>query len=216
MFDEKEIRKTIALMKPNGQLFEVRIIYENKKMLSGYFTDADTLIKELKKQNTNEGNVYFTLATINDACYSRSQRNKFEFNAKTTTSDNDVIGYDWLMVDLDPIRPAGTSSSDEQIQEAKNVANDIYFFMKNLGFSNPIKCFSGNGFHLMYKIHLANNQDNKKIVEKCLKTLNTFFSNEIVDVDMKNFNQGRICKLYGTMAQRVVTLLIGHIDCLKS
>lgn len=202
MFDEKELRKAIALMKPNNQLFECRIVYDNKKMLSGYFKDADTLINELKKQNTNEGNVYFTLGNLKEACYSRNQRNKFELNSKTTTSDNDVVGYDWLMVDLDPKRPAGTSSSNEEIEAAKKVGNEIYIFMKNLGFSNPIKAFSGNGFHLMYKIHLANNTDNRNMVEKCLKTLNTFFGNEIVDVDMKNFNQARICKFYGTIAHK--------------
>ena len=47
--NESEIRKTIGLLKPNNELFEVRIIYSEKKNYSGYFTDAETLISELKK-----------------------------------------------------------------------------------------------------------------------------------------------------------------------
>ena len=48
MIDEKEIRKTIALMNPDDDLFEVRIVCADGKILSGYFKDADILIQELK------------------------------------------------------------------------------------------------------------------------------------------------------------------------
>ena len=37
MLNESEIRKTIALMKPDNQLFEIRVIYGNKALYSGYF-----------------------------------------------------------------------------------------------------------------------------------------------------------------------------------
>ena len=48
MFDENEVRKTISVLKPDGQLFEVRII-GNKVTYSGYFKNADTLVAGLKK-----------------------------------------------------------------------------------------------------------------------------------------------------------------------
>ena len=31
MFDKQEISKAISLMKPDNQIFEIRVIYENKK-----------------------------------------------------------------------------------------------------------------------------------------------------------------------------------------
>ncbi len=189
-------------MKPNNQLFEVRIVLDNKKNYSGYFKDADTLIKALKESRIKEGNVYITLSTLDPACYDRQQKNTFLMNPKTTTSDNDVLGYDWLMIDLDPKRPSGTSSTDEQIEKAKSLGNEIYVFLQNLGFCKPITALSGNGVHLMYRIHIKNSDENKKIIEKCLKTINMLFSNDEIDVDMKNFNPARICKLYGTMAQK--------------
>ena len=203
MLNEKEIRKTIALMKPEGQLFEVRVIYGNKAMYSGYFTNADDLMRAFDElRNFADCNIYMSLNSINTACYDRIQKNRFEKNAKATTSDHDVVGYDWLMIDLDPKRPSGTSSTDEQIEKAKEQGNKIYQFMRNLGFSKPLFANSGNGVHLLYRIRLKNSDENRKLIEMSLKTLNMLFASPEIDVDMKNFNQSRVCKLYGTTAQK--------------
>lgn len=203
MFDEKQLRKTIALMKPDGQLFEVRLIFNNKAMFSGYFTGADELISAFQELNVQgECNVYITLNSINPACYDRQQKNIFCKNAKITTSDNDIVGYDWLMIDLDPKRPSGTSSTDEELQEAKELGNKVFQFMRNLGFSKPLFANSGNGVHLLYKIRLKNTKDNQELVKKCLKTLGMLFTSAKIDLDLTNFNPSRICKLYGTKAQK--------------
>lgn len=203
MLNEKEIRKTIELMKPNSQLFEVRVIFNNKAMYSGYFNDADSLMTAFRELNVQgECNVYITLNSINPACYDRQQKNTFCKNAKITTSDNDIIGYDWLMIDLDPKRPSGTSSTNEQIEKAKEYGNKIYQFMRNLGFSKPLFANSGNGVHLLYRIRLKNSDENRKLIELSLKTLNMLFKSSEIGVDMKNFNQSRVCKLYGTKAQK--------------
>ncbi len=250
MFDEKQLRKTIALMKPDGQLFEVRLIFNNKAMFSGYFTGADELISAFRELNVQgECNVYITLNSINPACYDRQQKNIFCRNAKITTSDNDIVGYDWLMIDLDPKRPSGTSSTDEEcydrqqknifcrnakittsdndivgydwlmidldpkrpsgtsstdeeLQEAKELGNKVFQFMRNLGFSKPLFANSGNGVHLLYKIRLKNTKENQELVKKSLKTLGMLFTSAKIDLDLTNFNPSRICKLYGTKAQK--------------
>ena len=73
--DETEIKKTISVMKPDHQLFEVRVIYgNNNQNLSGYFTDADRLIEGLRHISHKNCNVYITLNQIDSACYSRMQR----------------------------------------------------------------------------------------------------------------------------------------------
>lgn len=202
MFDKQEITKAIAIMKPDNEIFEIRIIYENKKVYSGYFDNAEILVRELAKQPKGNCNVYITLNTLNDACFDRSQKNVFEYNSKATTSDNDIVGINWLMVDLDPKRPAGTSSTDEQIQKSKDLGNEIFDYLRKLGFEKPLVASSGNGVHLLYRVQLLNCKENVQLLEKCLKTLNILFSNDDIEVDMKNFNPSRICKLYGTMAQK--------------
>ena len=203
MFNETEVRKTIALMKPDNELFEVRIIHNSgKKNYSGYFTDADKLISALKRVNLSDCNAYMTLNPLNPACIARTQKDKFEQNPKTTTGDADVLGWNWLFIDLDPKRPAGTSSSNEQLEKAKELGNKVFQFMKNLGFNKPLMALSGNGVHLLYKIYLKNDRENTEFIKKCLKTLDMLFSTEEIEIDLKTFNPARVCKLYGTLAQK--------------
>lgn len=202
--DEAEIRKTIALMKPNEELFEVRILREDSKVFSGYFNDVDVFMEQLNKQSLKGANVYITLNEPNEACFSRKQKNQFLDVKKTipTTGDSDIFGYDWLMIDLDPKRPTKTSSSDEELNSAKQVGNKIYKYMKELGFNDPLLAFSGNGVHLLYKVNMSVSDENRSLMEKSLKVLDYLFSTDDVEVDKKNYNPGRVCKLYGTLAQK--------------
>ena len=198
-----EMARAIQVMKPNNQLFEVRLIYNSKKMFSGYFRSMDALWNAFSAiDNYADCNIYMTLNTLNDQCYTRYQRDIFVRNADATTSDNDVIGYDWFLVDLDPKRPTKTSSTDEQIEMARILCGKIMHFLANVGFEKPVIGFSGNGYHLLYKIHMANTPDIKKLLDMSLKTLNMLFADDYIDVDMKNFNPSRVCKLYGTRAQK--------------
>ena len=201
-YDEQEIKKTISVMKPDGQLFEVRVIYGSAPALSGYFTDADTLIDNLRRINHRDCNVYITLNQINKACYSRTQRNEFYKSPKTSTKDNEIDGYDWLMIDLDPDRVTGVSSSEEELAAAHALGNKIYLALKNLGFEKPICADSGNGVHLLYKISLNNNADMTALVKRCLQALDMLFSDSTIKIDVSNHNPSRICKLYGTLAQK--------------
>lgn len=204
MISETEIRKAISLLKTENQLFEVRVIYNSKQMYSGYFKTADDLIKAFNKDIRDYANcnIYITLNSLNEACYSREQQNFFKKNAKATSSDNDVVGYDWLFIDVDPKRPTGTSSSDDQIAAAKEIGNKVYSFMKNVGFYDPLFGFSGNGVHLLYRVKMKNSDENRELIKKCLNVLDMYFSDDEIQIDLKNFNPARVCKLYGTQAQK--------------
>ena len=204
MISETEIRKAISLLKTENQLFEVRVIYNSKQMYSGYFKTADDLIKAFNKDIRDYANcnIYITLNSLNEACYSREQQNFFKKNAKATSSDNDVVGYDWLFIDVDPKRPTGTSSSDDQVAAAKEIGNKVYSFMKNVGFYDPLFGFSGNGVHLLYRVKMKNSDENRELIKKCLNVLDMYFSDDEIQIDLKNFNPARVCKLYGTQAQK--------------
>lgn len=187
-------------MKPNNELFEIRIL-QGKKPFTGYFMDADTLIKELKKIDLKGANVYITVNEPNSACYSRKQKNKLLQEDKTT-SDTDIYAYDWLMIDLDPKRPSGVSSSEAELKQAKELGNKIYKYMQGVGFENPLMAMSGNGVHLMYRVSLGNTKENQELMKNSLIALHLMFSTDAIEVDKKNFNPARVCKLYGTLAQK--------------
>ena len=200
--NETELRKAILQLFKEGDLFEVRIIENSKKKpLSGYFKDVETLLKAFEKVDLRNTNVYVTLHCLKDELYARQQSDHFLAGANST-QDTEVVGYEWLFIDLDPVRPTGISSSDEELHEAYKTARLITMYLKDHGFEDPVKGLSGNGAHLLYKIQLLNNDENKSLVKRCLKALAMLFDNEKVKVDVSNFNPSRVCKLYGTLAQK--------------
>lgn len=200
--NETELRKAIAQIVPSGNVFEIRIIRNDKrKPLSGYFKDADALLKALDTVDLRRSNVYITLQDVNEDCYSRIQSDRFIENAQAT-SDADITGYNWLFIDLDPIRTSGVSSNDDEIKASFALAKKVETFMNDLGFYPPVKAISGNGAHLLYAVSLKKNQENEKLITDCLEALASNFDTDEVKIDTVNFNPARICKLYGTLAQK--------------
>ena len=203
--DEAEVRRAVNILHSpddkRGYLFEVRII-DGSWNLSGYFTSADTLIDALRKSESKaHENIYITLNYIKDDCYARKQHDCFVKNATPTTSDADIKAYQFLMIDLDPERTKGTSSSDAELEEARQVGRQIYKYMKATGWNDPIIAESGNGVHLLYRLAVKP-EDRVEMVKDCLAALDTMFSTDAVKVDTTTFNPARICKLYGTKAQK--------------
>lgn len=201
MHDNKQIVQTIGILKPENELFEVRII-RGKLILSGYFTSADALCEQLEKGSFETGsNFYITLNTINPDCYGKTQRDKFIAGA-SSTADGDIIGYRWLMIDIDTKRPKDVSATDEQLNAAIAKASQVYKYLRGLSFSEPIAALSGNGAHLLYPIAMKNTPENKKLIENVLKALDMLFGDEQAGIDKTTFNPSRVCKLYGTKAQK--------------
>lgn len=196
---EFEIRKTIEVFK-NNELVEVRIIGNGNKIYSGYFKSIDNLISEVSKYE-QYGNVYFIFNKLKEECYHREQCEKIVFGARSTT-DTDIEGREWLMIDVDGNRVAGISSTDEEKAEVRKVALNTYQYLKDFGFAEPVSADSGNGYHLMYKIKLQNSKEVEELISKFLKSINLIMSNDFASIDVKVGNAARITKLYGTVSKK--------------
>lgn len=203
-FNPEEIKKAVGILKPDGQIFEVRIIH-GKKVSSGYFKDAEKLLLQLSKTDLKNANVYITLHRVHEGCSARMQWERFlESDGKTipTTSDSDITAYSYIPIDLDPVRPAGISSSEEELQAADELRYQIAAYMKDQGFNKSIQAFSGNGYHLLYEFNEPKSKKATGFVQGCLNRLDELFSNNRCKVDTGNFNPSRVFKLYGTLAQK--------------
>lgn len=203
--EPEEIQKTISILKPNNELYECRII-KGFTVLSGYFRGADKLIAELGKVDLRGANVYFTLQRLHEGCEARVQWEHFVESGRAkvpTTSDKDIVAYEYIPVDLDPIRPAGISSSEGEKAAAEEMRELIIAYMTaEKGFRRYISASSGNGYHVLFPVDLKNNEESRGKVQRILSDLDSMFSNDLCEVDAGNYNPGRIFKLYGTLAQK--------------
>ena len=205
MINEETIRKWWDIFVKENSFTEVRIL--GRFQYSGYFNNVDSVINAIKPYSEmDDEQVYFVLNTIDNACYGRQQSEKIVKSPKITTNDNDITRRHWVMCDFDPVRKSGTNSSNDELELAHKRAQDVFRFLRERGFSEPIICVSGNGYHLMYRIDEDNSEANTEIIKGFFKYMATQFSDDKVDFDEKNFNLARLCKLYGTTAKKGANL----------
>lgn len=170
----------------------------------GYFNNPDDFAKAAAALDQAKApGIYFTLNPVNPDLLARAvNRLKAADMKSSATSDADIKCIRWLLIDLDPRRPAGISSTDEEIADAKVVREKIiaFFSGKPFSFPLPVRAFSGNGVHAMYRLPDISIEND--YVKKWLEYLDGKFSTRRVQVDTKVFNPARIWKLYGTTARK--------------
>ncbi|UUX91962.1 hypothetical protein [Methanoplanus endosymbiosus] len=200
---KEEIRESINLLFLPEDVVELRAL-SDFKTYSGYFKNHDKLSDEAFRLDiSGENGIYVTLNEVNPVLYSRRADRIRQLTKKdAATSDADIIRRHFLPVDIDPVRPSGVSSSDDEHNYALKMAEKIAAFLSELGFPEPISADSGNGAHLLYRIDLKNSGDATILIKHCLETLDALFSDEKAVVDKGNYNASRIWKLYGTHARK--------------
>lgn len=210
MFDQEVFESFVH----PGEITEVRIINAfgqshawagewAKGVVSGYFDDHDAFCAavQLADQATH-GGIYFTLQVIDPRLIGRAFNRLKPSNL--TTSDQNVIAYRWLPVDIDPVRPAGISSSDDELAEALAMRDQIIEDTAiERDWGQPIIGMSGNGGHLLFELGNFPNEDaTKSFIKSTLLDLSRRYDTDTVKIDQSVFNPARIWKLYGTTAKK--------------
>ncbi|MGD1093427.1 MAG: hypothetical protein ABSB35_15745 [Bryobacteraceae bacterium] len=200
--DHAEIRRGISLLFDPGDVVEVRIPKTRAGVVAGYFDDHATMAAAIESADARyqASGIYYVLNRINPALLGRAY-NRLKERAEHTTADNNIVRRRWLPIDLDPVRPAGVSSSDEEhataIERARIISKEM---AKEWGC--PIIADSGNGAHLLYRIDLPNDQKSLGFVSDALAQLDRLYSDAAVKVDLTSANAARIWKAYGTVARK--------------
>ncbi len=149
-----------------------------------------------------EANVYFTLQVVHPDLLARAA-NRIK-RADTTTSDADIVAYCLFAVDIDPVRKAGISATDEEKRYAWEVTENVIAWFTEHGIG-CIVADSGNGYHLLVPTIPYIGERVMEASTKAsilLKLLDANFSTDHAKIDTDVFNPARIFKLYGTLAMK--------------
>lgn len=186
-----------------GALVEVRAIgvpvRGGRVIWSGYFTDYDLAAKAAADCDAAKAEgIYCTLNTIHPGLIARSPNILRTYRDLKTTTDKEVLEHRWLLIDVDPTRPAGISSTAGELMTAKSVRDEIaHWVMEELPEYRLIKACSGNGFHLLLKANLPASEQ-----EEILEAVDSIFGNEYVKIDKSVTKPAQLTKLYGTWARK--------------
>lgn len=186
-----------ALWSP-GEVRELRIPrWDGYKTAAGWFDDPTKLAAAVKEWD-GKANLYVTLNPVNPALLARAQ-NRVVRRAANTTADPDVERRRWIYIDIDPVRPAGISSTETEQAAALHTARDVSGYLAEHGWPIPIVAMSGNGYALIVPIDLPNTPDSLALVHGFLRHLGSHFDSEQVTIDPTVSNAARIVALIGTM-----------------
>lgn len=204
------IRRFLELLFEPGDVFEVRAPNCRDRpdarygyTCCGYFTHesielAAKQIAELDRANVAPG-IYVTLNPVAPALLARSV-NRIKTKARETTQDKDVVRRHWLLIDADPVRPAGISSTDAELALAGERVQAIAAHLSAAGWPAPIIVMSGNGHHLLYRVDLP--VDDEDLVKRVLEAIAERFDDGAVSVDRSVHNPARIVKIVGTVSRK--------------
>lgn len=205
--DEEQIRLWWSIFKSTDRLAEIRLL-GGKSSFSGYFKTADSLISNIRYYLEKETDgrytplqAYCIFNDIDEALYGREQHERFVNGAKTTKDDN-ILKRNFVLVDLDPERVSGVSASNEEFEYAHLKAVAVYRYLVGMGFSEPIICVSGNGYHLYVPCDMPNDDVHHTLVNNFLKSLGNIFSDSHVGIDQSVGNAANLTKLMGTWAKK--------------
>jgi hypothetical protein len=197
-----------TLFEPS-QTVELRAIFKNGRIDSGYFDDFPILAKAaaVLDRRADVSGVYWTLNPVDPDCLRRAKNHMREWVAKSkgmaTTSDTEITGRRLILLDFDGAnRPAGISATQGEINAAREKALLVAKFLAARNWDAPIAAMSGNGYHLLYRTELPNDRRSAGLVKKLLVSLSLLFDDDEVKVDTSVFNASRICKVYGTIARK--------------
>ncbi len=112
--------------------------------------------------------------------------------------DADIAYLVRLPFDFDPVRPAGTASTDEELAAAVAQRNRFVQAMAAMGWPMPATAVSGNGGHALYRWHVPNAVEFKEMLTTLYRGLAEEFSTPLVHFDATVRNPARIWRLYGT------------------
>jgi hypothetical protein len=187
-----------------GQVVELRALplAGGRGVQSGFY-DSDHLpamARDASQFSERYQGVYFTLNPLNPDLLARRKNWAGAADRDLLAKDQDVLRRRWLLVDVDPKRIAGISSTEEEKGKARQVVEAVRDWLREQGCPDPILTDSGNGYHLLYRIDLAS--DDNGLVKRVLGALGARFDTEGATVDQTVFNPARICKLPGTWARK--------------
>jgi hypothetical protein len=187
-------------MRP-GEVQEVRIPKAGRRgTLSGYFNNPELVVEAALRLDRTVEAIYITLNPVNPALLARAA-NRLRDYTELTTSDVNIVRRRWMLIDFDPVRPAGISSTDAEHGRAITAAFAAAFDdLRGAGMGDPVVADSGNGAHLLYPLDRPNDQQTTELIKKVLEGVAARCVPEDVAVDQTVFNAARIVKLYGTMA----------------
>lgn len=165
-------------------------------------------IECIYKENNRTHRVFGSLEEMLELAEKKKEANLFfvpqevVYPEKGFITQKDVKRWKNIIIDLDPVRPPGTVSLQEELDAACTLQDKIYSEVIVPYFKGGMTFLSGNGYHLWAPIDLEVNQESIAAVSDFLETIKQIYQTERVVVDTCFKNPAQLTTLYGTVKKK--------------
>ena len=188
--DRVEVLRALGILIDPSQTFELRGVIPgvgaHSRVCKGQ--DLPGAVESAWELSDHSG-LYFTL-------------NPLRHDLTGSARVKDVLERRWLLVDVDTIRPDNSNAADSEKAESSKVVGCILDYLSEIGWSFPCVSDSGNGWHLLYRISLANDKLSQQLVKSVLAELGRRFDTPAATIDRAVHDAARICKLPGSWVRK--------------
>jgi hypothetical protein len=184
--DLAAVRQAVAVLADPSHGFELRGLPSGRSCIRPG-ADVKAIAKAAELLAEDRG-IYYTL-------------NPTRAKPDRATQAGDVCSRRWLLVDIDPAKPADhkdNPSTDNEHKLAHRTALTVRGYLTDLGWPLPLLVDSGNGWHLLYRIALPNDKPSGALFKTILHALADRFDGPDGTIDRTVHNASRIARLPGT------------------
>ena len=169
--------------------------------VTGFFDDHDKLAEAAQFLDSSKAKgIYFTPNPLRVDIGESGKRNTlYRATRGSAAKDVDIKETKWLLIDVDPSRPANMSSSEDEKAAALSVVSKVRTFLDGKGWPAPLFADSGNGYHLMYRCEGLTPEVHKQVLDFLAFRFN---EDAYAVVDQAVHNPSRIWKVYGTKSRK--------------
>jgi hypothetical protein len=188
--DEEEIRRALKVLTDPDLAVELRFLPSGRSV-TGLGREADALLAAIRG-NADARGIYYAL-------------NPVRAGLTGAARVADVLCRRWFLIDIDPVKPANhkdDSATDPEKHCAGLVAGDVRRTLAGYGWPEPVLVDSGNGWHVLYRVDLPNDELARTLLKGLLYQLAARHDLQSAKIDRSVHNASRIAKLPGTMARK--------------
>ena len=188
--------------KKSARVCKNNLVIDKEGVVSGYFKESKPALKhalELDENMLPDG-VFLLLNPCNDDLLEKA-RHCFRTNLERV-KERDIPRIRNVLVDVNPIRLDGVSSTDEELENAIQMALKIKRDSIENGWSEPLVGNAGNSAQLIYKVDLPNTQESQELIYGVLQELHGSYTDGKVKIDTTVSNAGALVRMYGTLARK--------------
>jgi hypothetical protein len=192
-FDAAEARRALEV------LCDPLLAHELRGLPSGASVilpgkDTQALAAKAEELSRTNNSVYLCLNPVALDC-----------RPEKAVKDEHVARRRWLMVDVDPVKPAehkDDPATDGEKAGTLAAAGCVRAELGTLGWPEPVVIDSGNGTYLLYRVDMEADERSRELCRGFLHRLAERMTGPKAKIDRATHNAGRIAKLPGALSKK--------------